>query len=204
MYTSGSPGVSEPPVTSPTSSEWSYSSNSALRRQRRYESVPAIRATPSSHSQSTPANLSSPFPAKTCASGSCSAVRTCTPNVSPSTSARWQRELWSTDTSTDGGDALKAEIGRRHPHASRPSDGGPRGSPGDPRTIPRDGAPDPFGTRRGGARDDVACERAPHRLLAQESRYRCRRVPRLRGRGGRWGGGGRPPPGSGGRAGAGG
>src|SRR3954451_2537152 len=109
-YTSGSAGVSEPPVTSPTSSEWSYSSNSALRRQRRYDSVPSIRATQSSQLQSTPANLSSPLPANTWASGSCSAASTCTPNVSPSTSARWQRELWSTDTRTDGGVALDEEI----------------------------------------------------------------------------------------------
>src|SRR3954464_9193196 len=105
-YTSGSAGVTDPPVTSPTSSEWSYSSNSALRRQRRYDSVPSIRATPSSQLQSTPANLSSPLPANTRASCSCSAPSTCTPNLSPSTSARWQRELWSTDTSTDGGCAL--------------------------------------------------------------------------------------------------
>src|SRR3954454_18465229 len=119
MYTSGSPRVTEPPVTSPTSSEWSYSSNSALRRQRRYESVAAMRATPSSHSHSTPANLSSPFPAKTRARCSCSAASTCTPNVSPSTSARWQRELWSTDTSTDGGFALKDETDvATSPHGS--------------------------------------------------------------------------------------
>src|SRR3954466_5040681 len=118
-YTSGSAGVSEPPVTSPTSSEWSYSSNSALRRQRRYDSVPSIRATPSSQLQSTPANLSSPLPANTCASGSCSAPRTCTPNVSPSTSARWQRELWSTDTRTDGGAALNDETDvATSPHGS--------------------------------------------------------------------------------------
>src|SRR3954470_10512239 len=119
MYTSGSPAVTEPPVTSPTRSEWSYNSNSALRRQRRYERVPPIRATPSSHSQSMPANLSSPLPANTWASGSCSAGSTCTPNVSPSTSARWQRELWSTDTSTDGGAALNDETDvATSPHGS--------------------------------------------------------------------------------------
>src|SRR3954452_12734649 len=99
----------DPEVMSPTSREWSYSSNSALRRQRRYARQPPMRATSSSQLQSTPANFSSPRPANTRASCCWSAASTCTPKVSPSTSGRWQRELWSTDTSTDGGPALNEE-----------------------------------------------------------------------------------------------
>src|SRR5437763_1790470 len=78
-----------------------------------------MRATPSSQLQSTPANLSSPLPAKTRASGSWSVARMCTPKRSPSTSALWQRELWSTDTSTDGGLALNDETDvATSPHGS--------------------------------------------------------------------------------------
>src|SRR3954467_10384880 len=99
----------DPEVMSPTSREWSYSSNSALRRQRRYARQPPMRATSSSQLQSTPANFSSPRPANTRASCCWPAASTCTPKVSPSTSGRWQRELWSTDTSTDGGRALNEE-----------------------------------------------------------------------------------------------
>src|SRR3954454_3676249 len=76
-------------------------------------------ATPSSQLQSTPENFSSPLPAKTRASDSCPAASTCTPNVSPSTSGRWQRELWSTDTSTDGGRALNDDTDvATSPHGS--------------------------------------------------------------------------------------
>src|SRR3954454_24229374 len=76
-------------------------------------------ATPSSQLHSTPANFSSPLPANTCASDSCPAASTCTPNVSPSTSGRWQRELWSTDTSTDGGRALNDDTDvATSPHGS--------------------------------------------------------------------------------------
>src|SRR3954452_16373867 len=76
-------------------------------------------ATPSSQLHSTPANFSSPLPANTCASDSCPAASTCTPNVSPSTSGRWQRELWSTDTSTDGGAALNDDTDvATSPHGS--------------------------------------------------------------------------------------
>src|SRR4051794_22684161 len=78
-----------------------------------------MRATPTSQLHSTPANFSSPRPAKTRASGAWSAASTCTPNVSPSTSARWQRELWSTDTRTDGGAALNDETDvATSPHGS--------------------------------------------------------------------------------------
>src|SRR4051812_47287507 len=109
----------DPEVMSPTSREWSYSSNSALRRQRRYARQPPMHATPSSQLQSTPANFWSPRPANTRASCCWPAASTCTPNVSPSTSGRWQRELWSTDTSTDGGRALNddTEVATR-PHGS--------------------------------------------------------------------------------------
>src|SRR4051794_31776060 len=101
------------------SSEWSYSSNSALRRQRRYERTPAICGTPSSQSHSTPANLSSPRPANTCASDCWPAARMCTPKQSPSVSAEWQREVWATETSADGGSALNDETDvATSPHGS--------------------------------------------------------------------------------------
>src|SRR4051812_41740152 len=109
----------DPEVMSPTSREWSYSSNSALRRQRRYARQPPMHATPSSQLQSTPANFWSPRPANTRASCCWPAARTCTPKVSPSTSGRWQRELWSTETSTDGGRALNDETDvATRPHGS--------------------------------------------------------------------------------------
>src|SRR5215207_3584664 len=59
-----------------------------------------------SQRQSTPANLSSPLPANTCASSSSSERIRCTPKRSAPASALWQRDSCETDTSSDGGLAL--------------------------------------------------------------------------------------------------